>query len=94
MKKLIIALAILLTACSQDFKKDIKPEEVSGVEFKIDSAKWTPALIQVENEQLIIYESNELRKVELYDPVGTWLVGGLFGMLLVLFIAVMVKVGE
>lgn len=72
MKKLIgfIFAVVLLVGCTQDFKKDIKPEnDLDGVTIQIDSTKWQPALIQIEGSELTIYESGKIRKVILRDPI-------------------------
>lgn len=75
MKKLLFAI-ILLTAvsCTNDYK-EIKPKKISGVEYKIDSTKWTPALIQTEPSKITVYESGELREITLWDEsVVMWAV--------------------
>jgi uncharacterized membrane protein len=81
MKRLsILLIAVMITACSRDYKSEFDPKKIDGVELKIDSAKWTPALIQIEGSEITIYESKEIRKVNLIDSVDTFMIGFLLGL--------------
>lgn len=71
MKKLLFIMCILLIigGCSMDYK-DINPKEpISGTIVAIDSTQWTPVLMQVHKDELIILDNNEIRRIDLIDPI-------------------------
>lgn len=75
---LIIILLIGASSCVQEYK-DIKSTDIKGVELKIDSAQWTPALIQWKGSELVIFEAKERKVVDLYNGKISFLFGLIVG---------------
>jgi len=80
MKGIFAILALVfLVGCTNDFKKDYRPVQVKGAEIKIDSSQWTPALIQVGDSEISVYESGEIRRVILWDVAVVFVISFVIG---------------
>jgi hypothetical protein len=80
MKRILIALIVIFaTSCSEDYK-NIDPNEINGVELKVDSAQWTPAMIKVEDGRLNVNESGQIKTVWLWSIGGTIVCAFLIGL--------------
>lgn len=86
-KVLIIALLIIVSGCTIDYK-EIKPEIATpGTITMIDSAQWTPVLMQVNGDQLIILDKGDIRKINIVDEVVYFVI---FILCAILFFAVLI----
>ena len=91
MKKvlLIVLLLIVISSCTEDYEKtEIKTTE--GVTIKVDSTKFTPAMVYIDEENDCIYVAQEgkINKIIIYSPRVIILCTLVFFLIVVIFIII------